>query len=76
MDARLQWLCRRGMKELDVLLQPYLTDVYPHASPKRRQAFAALLNYDDPEIIERLFYGKTDADCEIEALLAELRRYQ
>lgn len=76
MNPRLQWLCRRGMKELDAVLQPYLAEKYPHASTQRRRAFAALLDYEDPEIIERLFYGKTDADAEIESLLVELRRYE
>ena len=49
-DARLRWLCRRGMKELDVLLERYLETGYPAAPPGARAAFARLLEYQDPEL--------------------------
>jgi len=42
-ERRLRWRCRRGMKELDVLLERYGTRRLPHAPPAERQAFARLL---------------------------------
>lgn len=47
-ESRLKWLCRRGMKELDVLLEHYLEHEYPHASEAERRAFRALLDCQDP----------------------------
>lgn len=46
--ARLKWLCRRGMKELDVLLERYLERDYPQATDAERIAFRELLECQDP----------------------------
>ena len=46
--ARLKWLCRRGMKELDVLLEHYLEHEYPRAAEGERAAFRELLECQDP----------------------------
>lgn len=47
-QARLKWLCRRGMKELDVLLEHYLEHHYPRVSEAEQQAFREILDIDDP----------------------------
>jgi antitoxin CptB len=41
--GKLNWRCRRGMKELDLLTLGYLERHYPSASVEDRQAFADLL---------------------------------
>ena len=46
----LRWRQRRGMKELDVLLERWFTRHYETAAPGLRDAFARLLDYEDPEI--------------------------
>ena len=46
--ARLRWLCRRGMKELDVLLERYLERDFPGASASEQRAFRELLECQDP----------------------------
>jgi antitoxin CptB len=48
--GRLRWRCRRGMRELDVLLTRYLDERYPGASTEDQEAFRALLNRQDPEL--------------------------
>ncbi|TXH06399.1 MAG: succinate dehydrogenase assembly factor 2 [Nevskiaceae bacterium] len=48
--ARLKWLCRRGMKELDVLLERYLAKRYDEAPEAERAAFVALMSEEDPQI--------------------------
>ena len=62
MDARLAWLSRRGIKELDLVLQGFLQDGYADATAVEQQAFAALLEYQDPEILDRIFHGVEDED--------------
>lgn len=47
-DARLRWLCRRGMKELDVLLERYLARDYAASPESERRAFRELLECQDP----------------------------
>ena len=46
----LRWRCRRGMRELDVLLERYLEERYPCAPSIEQQAFEALLELPDPEL--------------------------
>lgn len=48
--SRLRWHCRRGMKELDVLLERYLQIHYDRAPAAERAAFARLLEREDPEL--------------------------
>lgn len=47
-NARLRWLCRRGMKELDVLLERYLERDYAAANETEQRAFRELLECQDP----------------------------
>ena len=49
-DNKLRWNCRRGMRELDTLLQRYLEQHYLAASAAEQQAFAALLELPDPQL--------------------------
>ncbi len=73
MYARLNWLSRRGIKELDLVLQGFLQDGYAEATAVEQQAFAALLEYQDPEILDRIFHGVEDEDAAIAALVQRLR---
>ncbi len=47
---KLKWRCRRGMKELDVLLIQYLEQNYDKASKKEQQAFENLLQLSDYDL--------------------------
>jgi antitoxin CptB len=51
---RLLWRCRRGMKELDVLLERYARTVLPKASPEQRAQFARFLELPDPVLVDYL----------------------
>ncbi len=52
--GQLRWRCRRGMRELDVLLLHYLDKTFPLASEADRQAFEQLLSWQDPDIVDLL----------------------
>lgn len=67
---RLLWRCRRGMKELDILLERFARRNLPGASREQRDAFARLLELPDPVLVE-YFLGQ-EAPSEPE--LAELTR--
>jgi len=49
--SRLKWQCRRGMRELDDLLTRYLGERYDEADSDEKEAFAALLELPDPELV-------------------------
>lgn len=55
--SRLAWRCRRGMRELDVLMMRYLNRRYASASTDEQAAFHRLLDLPDPELAA-LCFGK------------------
>ena len=55
---RLLWHCRRGMKELDVLLSVMPGTAGPRPPPAERRAFEALLALPDPQMADYLLGGR------------------
>jgi antitoxin CptB len=51
---RLLWRSRRGMKELDVLLERFVRERYPQVSESQKCAFAQLLELPDPVVADYL----------------------
>jgi antitoxin CptB len=72
--ARLRWRCRRGMKELDLLLGEWLEQKWPEATARRRESFAWLLEQQDPDLAHWLLGGARPADNEHAALVDEIVR--
>ena len=56
------WHCRRGMKELDVLLSRYARERYAGAPAGQQAAFEALLQLPDPQIADYLLGYATPPD--------------
>ena len=54
-EGRLRWRCRRGMKELDILLSRYMDARFYAAPPTEQEAFRGLLECPDPEIYAYCF---------------------
>jgi antitoxin CptB len=67
---RLLWRCRRGMKELDVLLDRFARVQLPGASSEQRRTFAVFLELPDPVLADYLFGYAIPPEPE----LAELAR--
>lgn len=49
--AKLKWQCRRGTKELDLILMEYLETRYPSSSPQKKTQFIQLLALEDDELM-------------------------
>ena len=73
--SRLRWLCRRGMKELDVVLIRYLDHGYRSASDARQAQFRTLLEMPDPDLYNLLLGRDATSDPERRRLLQELRSF-
>jgi antitoxin CptB len=59
---KLEWRCRRGMKELDLLLVRYLHKHHAAAASDERAAFTQFLELPDPEIARYLVWGDVPQD--------------
>ncbi len=70
---RLQWQCRRGMLELDLLLNHFLQHGYAELDSDARQAFERLLGMQDQILQDWLIGQAVPADAELTALIARIR---
>lgn len=71
--ARLRWQCRRGMLELDLLLQGFLDKGYVRLDAAGRACFAQLLDYPDQVLIEWLMGRMIASDKDVAQLIERIR---
>ena len=71
--GRLAWRCRRGMKELDLLLTAFLRERWAQAGSAERAAFRQLLELPDPLLAAYLMEREAPSDPDLQSLLAVLR---
>jgi antitoxin CptB len=72
--AKLKWRCRRGMKELDLLLERYLAERYPGADAVEQAAFRELLEMQDPDLFAFVTGRERPATEELRRVIDTLRR--
>jgi antitoxin CptB len=70
--GRLRWQCRRGMKELDVLLMRYVEDQFREAPDEHQAAFRALLNAPDTLIYAYCLGGEPPPTALLSALIERI----
>jgi antitoxin CptB len=71
--ARLVWRCRRGMKELDLLLAHWLETRFEQASAELRRQFEALLELPDPLLARYLLGAERPERADLAALVECIR---
>ena len=71
---RLKWRCRRGMKELDLMLLRYLREQHADASSDERAAFEEFLELPDPDLARYLIAGDPPDEPRFAALCRALLR--
>jgi antitoxin CptB len=72
--GKLRWRCRRGMKELDVLLTRYVDEAYSSASADHQHAFRELLDSQDPLIYAYFLGTRRPADTVLSSLIERITR--
>jgi len=72
-ESALRWQCRRGVRELDVLLTRYLEDRYRSAPAEEKSTFERLLTLSDPQLIDYLLNARPVEDADLDALITSLR---
>lgn len=70
---RLRWQCRRGLLELDYLLEAFLEQEYPRIGPVEQDAFIALLHHDDPDLQLWLLGDELPAHAALKAVVKRMR---
>ena len=71
---RLRWQCRRGMLELDLLLQEFLEQHYSGLDKACKREFTVLLEYPDQLLQNWLFAGNVDVDARVRTIVDKIRQ--
>ena len=69
----LRWRCRRGARELDLLLRQYLDEHYERAEAEEQSAFRALLEMPDPELLTLLLGTRNTDDPALAKIITTIR---
>jgi antitoxin CptB len=72
--SRLRWRCRRGIREMDLLLQNFLSVCWNGLNAAERRAFDRLLDESDPDILAWIAGRAEPPDAEYPALIRRLRQ--
>ena len=70
---RLQWQCRRGMLEVDLVVKRYLTEDFAQAKDAEQACFEDLLRENDQNLFDWLT-GKSQPEEKYVALITKMRR--
>jgi len=70
---RLRWQCRRGMLELDLLLNRFLDAGYAELSAAERANFNRLLGYQDQILYDWLMEQSVPAEPALRALVDRIQ---
>lgn len=71
--ARLKWHCRRGMRELDLLLEGFLTDRYETLSAAEQAGFERLLDCRNEDLMAWLIDGDSPQDEQLAGIVNQIR---
>ena len=70
----LRWRCRRGMLELDILLNGFIDTQYTHLSSEQKNIFDQVLDYPD-QLLFDLFLGHMESsDNSVSDLVQTIRQ--
>jgi antitoxin CptB len=70
---RLQWRCRRGIRELDLLLRRFLEHEYDRLSHEDKRMFDYLLDQNDLDPLAWLMGNSDPLEENMQRLVAEIR---
>ncbi|REH37868.1 antitoxin CptB [Paraperlucidibaca baekdonensis] len=71
-ERKLRWQCRRGLKELDVILEPYMEDHYRDAPEAEQIIFQRLLAEEDVDLLAWFMQYTQPDDSDYRALIGTI----
>jgi antitoxin CptB len=72
-ETRLRWQCRRGMLELDLMLESFVEKRYEDLPVKTKQAFHQLLNCQDQILLDYLMGQDVPTDKDVADVAKQIR---
>ena len=72
-DIDYRWQCRRGMLELDLLLNNFVDKRAAQLDEQQRQVFEQLLSYPDQTLFDLLLSEAVSSDSKISNMVQDIR---
>lgn len=72
-QAKLKWHCRRGMRELDLLLEEFLEYRFQTLPPTEQDAFVRLLDCRNQDLMAWLMEGEDPQDEQLAGIVRQIR---
>tara|TARA_Y100001934_G_scaffold69920_1_gene86774 strand:- start:15983 stop:16216 length:234 start_codon:yes stop_codon:yes gene_type:complete len=66
---RIRWRCRRGLLELDIVLQEFVDKYYMHLNDTERQQFSCLLSLSDYDLWDMIMLKTKVEDKKLQSVL-------
>ena len=71
-QSQLRWHCRRGMLELDLLLNAFLDNAYTKLSDDEKMHFKSMLDYPDQTLFDLLMGNMKSSDSNVHHLIQKI----
>ena len=72
-EKEIIWKCRRGTKELDMLMNGFFNNCYHSVSITHKEAFVKLLSLEDPTIYDLLLNKISSKDIAVNEIADMIR---
>ena len=72
-ETRLRWQCRRGMLELDLMLEAFVENCYADLPDKSKRAFHQLLKCQDQFLLDYLMGQDVPTDKDVADVAQQVR---
>lgn len=74
-ERKVIYRARRGLKEIDVYFDPYVKNYYLQADPTEKAMFAALVEQEDPDLLDWFMEVSEPPHPEMKTLIQKLKHY-
>ena len=72
---RMRWAARRGMLELDLVLEPFVTARYASLDERDRERFQQLMICEDQDLFVWFLRREQPADEELAAIVSQILEF-
>lgn len=72
---RMRWAARRGMLELDLVLEPFVTARYASLAERDRERFQQLMICEDQDLFLWFLRREQPADEELAAIVSQILEF-
>ncbi len=73
-EKQVRWACKRGMLELDLLLNNFVNHVYKSLTKIQKQHFYNLLQLEDQELFNALYNNKKLAIIKLQEIIQLIKQ--